>query len=166
MDELKLKDLKEESLETTAVLVCFVAALVEEVGEMMGSARRIAHVTGRGVSDECYEALNTVGELLEIENKDDIIKASAEAHRTVTVQEGGPYDHYMDMLSSCVSALRFGLVTPCSSRHAAAAADHIWKQKYGITLFDKHSNGWGKRWAKSKFYESFGKLIKKESVQQ
>lgn len=66
-------------------------------------------------------------------------------------EETYPTDHLIDMLSGCASAIRFGLETPCRSRHAAGAAAHIWEQRYGIRLQDELSSAWRKDWSRTQF---------------
>lgn len=63
--------------------------------------------------------------------------------------DDGPCDHLLDMLSSCASAIRFGLEKPCTSRYAAAAANHIWSHLYGVHLFDQFTDEWQKDWARA-----------------
>lgn len=57
------------------------------------------------------------------------------------------------------SAIRFGLETPCRSRHAAHAAQHVWQQIYGISLFDSHTPGWQREWARSKMIAALTALV-------
>lgn len=61
-------------------------------------------------------------------------------------EEKYPTDHLIDMISSCASAIRFAFDSPCQSRHAAAAAYHVWKHRYGVTLFDRFTGEWQKDW--------------------
>jgi hypothetical protein len=60
-------------------------------------------------------------------------------------------DRPVEMLSACASAVRFGLEAPCRSRHAADAAQQVWTVKYGVTLSDDQSPGWGDQWARRLF---------------
>ena len=143
--------------ETVEVLIAFVGSLVGEIDDMIGLERHLEKVTGKETSDEAVKSLERVKNLLAVKGRrDELIKAAAKAHIVTYVPDEGDCDHYVDMLSSCVSAIRFGLEIPCRSRHAASAANHIWKRKYGIRLFDRHSNDWGKQWAKMKFNEAIG----------
>jgi len=153
---MKNKDQGPVEGESVAIFVVFVSVLVGEIEVMIETEKMISHVTNKDVSDEAIKALECVKNLLSISDRDELINASAEAHNVTYVPDEGSCDHYIDMLSSCVSAIRFGLALPCRSRHAAEAADHVWKQRYGLTLFDKHSNKWGKQWARAKFYEALG----------
>lgn len=68
--------------------------------------------------------------------------------RELNPEDAYPTDHLIDMLSGCASAIRFGLETPCRSRHAAGAADHIWGQRYGVRLFDEYTSNWRNDWAR------------------
>ena len=145
-----------DKMEGTAVLVSFVAVLVDEIDCMIGIEKQIYHLTGKDVPDDTVIALDSVKSLLLIKDREKLIKACENAHRVTYVPDDGPCNHYIDMLSSCVSAIRFGLEMPCHSRHAAEAANHVWKHQYGVTQFDKHSNSWERQWARDKFYEALG----------
>jgi hypothetical protein len=147
-----------EKMESVDVLVAFVSVLVDEIDGMMGISRQIQHLTDEKVSVGAEEALKCVKDLLLVKGRKDLIKASESAHRVTYVSDDGPCDHNIDMLSSCVSAIRFGLEIPSMSRHAAEAANHIWKFRYGVSLFDRHSSGWSKEWSRSKFYEALGSI--------
>lgn len=144
------------NMESTSILVTFISVLVDEIDCMVLMDHHIADLTGKEVPNETYGAIEIVRKLLTISDRVLLIEGASRAHDTVTVHDEGPCNHYVDMLSSCVSAIRFGLEAPCRSRHAAEAASHVWKQKYGITLFDKHSPAWGRQWACVKFYEALG----------
>lgn len=142
-------------MESTPVLVAFVAALVGEVDFMIQHKKNLAPFTGEEVpTEDTYAALECVKSILPLTDREELIKAAGKAHDTVRVPDEGPCNHHIDMLSLCTSAIRFGLEQPCWSRHAAEAAHHVWKHRYGITLFDGHSNGWGKQWAKAKFLDA------------
>ena len=95
--------------------------------------------------------------MLALKNRQALIDGAAEVHSFIHEVEGsedGPCDHLIDMLSSCVSAIRFGLEKPCHSRHAAAAASHIWKHLYGVSLFDSFTPEWEKDWARAQLQEA------------
>jgi len=152
------------SLETDKVLIEFVSVLVGEIEDMIWTSNQIAHLTDNPVSKDASNALKAVQEILCLSSAYDIVGACVVAHSGMCyIDDEGPCDHYIGMLSSCVSALRFGLEKerPFSSRHAAAAADHVWKRRYGVSLFDKHSNKWGKDWAADKFHEAMANLVDK-----
>ena len=40
---------------------------------------------------------------------------------------------------------------PCHSRHAAEAASHIWRLKYGVGLHDSLTPSWEHEWARVMF---------------
>jgi hypothetical protein len=73
-------------------------------------------------------------------------------------EDAYPTNHTIDMLSSCASAIRFGLEKPCRSRHAADAAGHIWKQRYGLRLFDSFTPAWQKDWTRVQLQEAILRL--------
>ena len=92
---------------------------------------------------------------------DDLISKAAAVHdfvHTTGNDEAYPCDHLVDMLSSCASAIRFGLEVPCRSRHAAEAANHIWKRVYGISLFDSFTSNWCHDWTRAKLTEALIQL--------
>lgn len=146
-------------MENIPVLVAFVGVLVEEIEVMARTVNRVAHLTGESVPTETEEAFGLVKNMLNVSEREQLIESASKVHNTVYVDDEGPCNHYIDMLSSCISAIQFGLERPCRSRHAAAAANHIWSRKYGITLFDNHSNAWGKQWTKEKFYEALAVTV-------
>ncbi|MBL3600660.1 MAG: hypothetical protein JMN25_12465 [gamma proteobacterium endosymbiont of Lamellibrachia anaximandri] len=145
-----------KNMESISILIAFTSVLVSEIEGMVRSAKTIAHLTGEEVLDETEETIDIVKSVLIHSDREELIEAASKAHLNVTVPDEGPCNHYIDMLSSCVSAIRFGLEQPCRSRHAADAADHIWKRKYGISLFDRHTSTWRKQWTRDKFYEALG----------
>ena len=152
-----------DNMESIPVLKAFISVLVCEISDMVQTANTITRLTEQYVPSGTDKAINMVRNLLVLSHRSDLITAAANAHESpvLFVPDEGPCNHYVDMLSSCVSAIRFGLEQPCRSRHAAAAAHHIWKHRYGITLFDNHSHDWGRQWAKAKFYEALGVAVKK-----
>ena len=143
-------------MERINVLTAFVKELLNEIDGMARSDKAISHLTGVEVSDEVGRAIKAVKIMLTYSDRAKLIEVAGEAHSLTHQPDEGPCDHYLDMLSSCISAIRFGLEQPCRSRHAAEAANHVWTRKYGITLFDKHSNGWGKSWARVKLTDALG----------
>ena len=148
-----------KEMESAGVLGAFVSVIVGEIDEMVAIDQHLTKFGGDVVSTEAVNALEAVKKLLIFStDREQLIKRADKAHMLTYVPDEGPCDHYIDMLSSCVSAIRFGLEAPCRSRHAAEAANHVWRYRYGITLLDRHSNGWGKKWARSKFYEALGNL--------
>lgn len=142
-----------ERMETLEMLVAFVSVLVHEISNERWTQSELAKVAGTDApSKDSEEVLRCVQEMLLITNREDIIAKSAEIHTFIhTVAPDGMYpcDHLIDMLSSCVSAIRFGLESPCRSRHAADAAGHVWKQLYGVSRFDSHTPNWKKDWSRA-----------------
>lgn len=141
-----------KDLERTDLFVAFVRVLVGHVERQRWLAEQIApfSTNKNGPSPESAEALRLVREMLASNDPDSLIEKAAACHNyihTVAPDDMYPCDHIIDQLSSCVSAIRFGLEKPCRSRHAAEAASHVWKCTYGITLFDEHSGAWEDEWA-------------------
>lgn len=143
------------SYESPSVLISYISVLIDEIKDMYFIDKMLEKVGGKPPSSDSKKMLSQAEILLKINDVSQLISACREIHNTFTAN-----CPYTDMLYSCVSALRFGLEVPCHSRHAASATGHIWKKKYGITLFDKNSNRWEKDWGKVKFYEALSKLIK------
>ena len=143
----------DRQMETPNLLIAFVSMLVVEVGKIYDWQKHIAEipgVTSKPPSDDAGEVLSRTCEMLNELGRDALILHAAEVHAFIHQVEGpedGPCDHLIDMLSSCVSAIRFGLEEPCHSRHAAAAASHIWRKKYGVTLEDDCTPAWQQDWA-------------------
>lgn len=157
----------DKSLERIDVFVSFVCVLVREVSDMIAWRS----VISRGFSQdgfgtiEAMKPLKAVKELVEVSfnlSADKREKLCAELHNGILDQpDDGPCNRFIEMLSSCVSALRFGLEIPCHSRHAADAANTIWKHKYGVQLFDEHTSKWENQWAYSKLQEAIISLMVK-----
>lgn len=141
-------------METTGIYVSFVSVLVSHVADIRGWQDRIATIPGviaDAPSNDSAEALRRTEEMLGALGREALIRQAAEVHGFIHAVEGsedGPCDHLIDMLSSCVSAIRFGLEVPCRSRHAAEAAGHIWRLKYGVKLEDDCTPAWKKDWAR------------------
>lgn len=152
-----------KNMETTQVLTAFVSVLVCEIESMVQSEKHIAHLTGKEVPVETDNAIECVKKLLTIKGREELIDEATICHNNeLWMPDEGPCNHYIDMLSSCVSAIRFGLEEPCRSRHAASASNHVWKHRYGVSLFDRYTSSWGNQWASSKFYEALGQALPKE----
>lgn len=145
----------DKRLEQERYLVAFVTALVSEICTMRGFEEQLSTVTLQGPpSNDSALVLERVYEML---LSGDLKAASAAVHDfidTVHSDEAYPTDHLIDMLSSCVSAIRFGLEVPCRSRHAANAAQHVWRRLYGCSRSDRHSSKWEYEWARSKLLEA------------
>lgn len=141
-------------LERSEVLVAFVGQLVGEVASIRDVQASVAELTLKSPSDGSAEALALAQAML-LAPSDQERRAAAEVvhdacHR-LNPEDAYPTDHLIDMLSSCASGIRFGLDERdlgISSRHAAAAAQHVWKQKYGVSLFDGNTPAWEKEWAR------------------
>ena len=133
--------------ERPEVLVAFVKVLVGHIRDMRGWQTRIAPLTKVPPSKASGDILERVEAVLCHTDLDVMTELAREAHRHPIFRDDHHSDHLSDMLGSCLSAIQFGLEQPCQSRHAAEAADHIWKIKYGVSLFDKFTNGWSKDWA-------------------
>jgi hypothetical protein len=139
-------------LEREDLLVEFVRGLVAEITEDRELAERIAHLTGKPPSKGSLAVLAVTGEMLAAKSARDLIGWAALVHESChhhNPEDAYPTDHLIDMLSSCASAIRFGLEKPCHSRHAAEAANHVWKRLCGVTRFDSHTPAWSKAWARS-----------------
>lgn len=144
-------------MERADILVAFVAELVAVVRHSRETTQIIAKVTGVPPSEDSGAVLTLCEAMLGAGSPPAIIKAASAVHEAcsrLNPEEAYPTDHLIDMLSSCASALRFGLEKPCQSRHAADAADHVWSQTYGVSLFDKYTPEWSNSWARSKLQEA------------
>lgn len=138
----------DKRMETPAMLVAFVRVLVQHVSQMREMEGRLTKFTGKTPSPDSADALSRVQEMLD-GPLELMIPTCASLHdlcHKLNPEDAYPTDHLIDMLSSCVSAIRFGLGIPCHSRHAASAAQHIWKHLYGVHLFDSFTPAWEKDW--------------------
>lgn len=137
-------------METQTVLIAFVRELVATVAEDRDLRVRIAEmVISPAPSEASGVVLDAAVKML---TSDEPIGAAAELHdlaHELNPEDAYPTDHVIDMLSSCASAIRFGLESPCQSRHAAEAAHHVWRQHYGVSLEDSHTPHWWHDWARS-----------------
>lgn len=141
----------DKALERPEVLVAFARILFGHVNDMV--AWRIA--ISRGFKEagfdtgEAMPALKAVHEMLWSNDIDAIPDKCAKLHTEILSQpDDGPCNHIIDMLSSVVSSVRFGLEIPRLSRHAASAAQHVWSHKYGVPLFDGCTSAWENDWAR------------------
>lgn len=142
----------ERGMETPAMLVAFTRVLVGEVEEMREWMGHTTKLTGKAPSVESGNVLARVKTMLDAPDTKALLISAAAAHdyiHSVHSDEDYPTDHFIDMLSSCVSAVRFGLEMPCHSRHAASAAQHIWRLRYGVTLHDSFNSAWENDWARA-----------------
>lgn len=140
----------DRSMEVVPIFVAFVRQLVGAIDHDRAMQASIASVTGSAPSDESAEALRLAEEMLAADEPKELIARAAVLHDFdhSNNPEDGPCDHLIDMLGSCASAIRFGLEKPCHSRHAASAAQHIWRRRYGIRLEDSITPHWSKHWAR------------------
>lgn len=147
-------------MESPRILVAFVARLVAEIASERGLADAISHVTGKPPSEKSAEALRLARDMVAASDPGELIGRAALVHDFdhANNPEGGPCDHLIDMLSSCASAIRFGLEVPCRSRHAAAAANHIWRILYGIKRQDSITPHWSKHWARIQLQNAISDL--------
>ena len=163
-DEIKF-DFQPE-MESSDLLVSFVAVLVDEIRCMRDTKNILAEVTGVAASEGSGEVLALADEMLEqfttvaLTDAARIAAAAAVHHkcREVNPEDQYPTDHLVNMLSGCASAVRFGLEKPCRSRHAAEAASHVWAQKYGVNLFDSFTPNWERDWARAKMMDALKRL--------
>lgn len=148
----------DKRLETTEMLVSFVSVLVGQIARMRDIREQIADLTiDGGPSADSGKVLKRVLHMLTTNNPSLLIKRAESIHRLihrVAPDDAYPCDHLIDMLSSCVSAIRFGLEKPCQSRHAANAAQHVWKHLYGISLFDGFTPNWEKEWIRAQLQDA------------
>ncbi len=159
-------------LETQPIFVSFVTVLVSQIADIRGMQARIAEIPGIVAashpmpSDDSGEVLRRVQNLCSLgalaQTKQTMIDGAAEVHsfiHEVAPDNAYPCDHLIDMLSSCVSAIRFGLEVPCHSRHAAEAASHIWRKRYGLTLEDEFTWAWAKDWTRAQMQDAISRLV-------
>jgi len=124
---------------------------VADMRRMQESLTKITGFIGKPPSDNSGIVLRRVEEMLAA-NPTVIVSLCPDLHHLcneMNPEDAYPTDHLIDMLSSCVSAIRFGLEKPCHSRHAASAAQHIWKHVYGVSLFDSFTPNWEKDWIRA-----------------
>jgi hypothetical protein len=146
----------DKRIETADMLVAFVAELVGHIAQRHEIAKRIADMCATKPSELADEGLRLARHMLEAKDRETLVQRAAELHEyshRVNPDEG-PCDHYIDMLSSCASAIRFGLEVPCRSRHAAAAAGHVWDKTYGIQQFDEFTSNWKNDWARAQLEQA------------
>lgn len=153
-------------LEREDVFVAFVAELVAEVSERVRLAERIAPHFGKRPSESAVRAVNLAKTMVSfapgLSTKARLSLAesmSIYALARETNPDDGPCDHDVAMLASCASAIRFGLESPCHSRHAAEAASHVWKHVYGVSRFDSSTPEWSRSWAREKLTSALIRLL-------
>lgn len=142
----------QSGMETPAMLRAFVCVLVDDINQMLCLGQFMARHGAAAPSAEAEDTFTRVRAMLEHTDPAELVLTAANVHDVIYIvnpDEKYPTDHLIDMLSGCVSAVRFGLEMPCHSRHAAAAAKHIWKKMYGVALHDRLSNEWSNDYARS-----------------
>lgn len=156
-------------METLPIFVGFVRVLTDKALEDFEASEQIKTIIGLDYSgkpmQEPDDATPQVRELVDAMFRSahpiDMIERAARVHelaRELNPEDAYPTNHYIDMLSSCASAIRFGLETPCRSRHAAEAAGHIWRRRYRIGLEDGSTEAWQKDWARQQLDEALLRL--------
>lgn len=152
-------------LERPEVLVAFVRELIAEVAEQRRTAEQIAAYTAKSPSEGSASVLLLAEGMLSVDSVRAWIGGAEMVHdacHRLNPEEACPTDHLIDMLSSCASAIRFGLEDRglgFSSRHAASAAQHVWRQIYGVSRFDSETPAWENEWARGKLLRAIISLI-------
>lgn len=156
-------------LEQPAVLIAFVRELLSEIEDRREMAVHVVRMGGKAPSEASARVLESARLMVAADTPALAILIAENVHdlaNEFNPDDAYPTDHLIDMVSSCASAIRFGLESPCHSRHAAAAAQHVWKQVYGVSRFDSHTPAWEKEWARSKLLSAVVSLIPPTPPQQ
>lgn len=156
-------------LEREDVFVAFVGELVEEVAQRLELSARLVGVAGNGPTDAALRALDLARSMVSRDLGLDVparTKLATALHDLSheTNPEDGPCGHDVDMLASCASAIRFGLERPCHSRHAAAAAQHVWQHVYVVSRFDSNTPEWERSWARGKLTSALISLLPADAM--
>jgi len=153
----------DKRLERVDVFRAFVGELVDEISHRRDMQTTVhERLGGKAPSEDSAHVLELTRAMLAFDKPRGMMTAAGLVHEAchrLNPDDAYPTDHLIDMLSGCASAIRFGLEVPCRSRHAADAADHVWKQVYGVSLFDSHSPAWGKSWACAKLQSAIISLL-------
>lgn len=154
-------------LERPEVLIAFVAELLSEVQHHHDMAVSIADYTGKVPPESSSLALGLAWVMVRASLRE-ILASAAAVHdlaHELNPDEAYPTNHTIDMVSSCASAIRFGLEEKAwSSRHAAAASNHVWKRVYGVSRFDRNTPAWQHEWARSKLLSAIVSLLPTEAT--
>lgn len=144
----------DKRMETPDMLIAFTRVLVERIEQLFAIKDVLSGIGGLPVSRDAKEVLRLVRVMLEAKNE--WIEKAADVHEMChqVNPDEGPCDHLIEMLSSCASSIRFGLEKPCKSRHAASAAQYVWKHIYGIRQFDSFTPAWEKEWIRAQLQEA------------
>lgn len=142
----------DKRLERPEMLLAFVAALVSEVGWMMELTDKISNITGKETSHPSAAALPIAQMMAAARTVEQAEQLAEQVHDISDAAGEEIADRPLEMLSACASAVRFGLENPCRSRHAADAARQVWKNKYGVSLWDRQTPDWQHQWARRVFH--------------
>lgn len=155
-------------LERQDVFVAFVRELVREIEHMRWIQTKVFEKGGQTApSPASATVLGLALTMLEQADQRSLIVAAGAVHdasHELNPDEAYPTDHLIDMLSSCASAIRFGLESPCRSRHAASAAGHVFGKLYGLRMHDSRTPDWEKGWARSKLLSALVSLLPTDGV--
>lgn len=151
----------ERGMERPEVLAAFVGQLVENIEWGRDISEKIGSLTGNPPSEASGRVLDATLEMLKETETVAMIRKAEAVHdlaHELNPECAYPTDHIIDMLSSCASAIRFGLETPCHSRHAASAARHVWQQRYGLRLEDEFTSAWCHDWSRTQMQRAILRL--------
>lgn len=153
-------------LERDDVFLAFIRELVEEVHDAHRMASSISEFTGKPASEAAGPLIDVARSMvatdlgLSPKARENLARHICDrAHEVNPDDPGHSCDHLVDMLSSCAAAVWFGLETPCRSRHAANAAQHVWERVYGVSRFDSQTSDWQKSWARTKLQSAIVSLL-------
>lgn len=133
-------------METVQMLAAFADVLLDVIDGMRSMEVAISRLTGKTPSLASGEALTLAKAMLRNTDRTKIIEDAASVHDFCSRNNPEEADRIIDMVSSCASIVRFGLEVPCHSRHAASAAELVWRTRYGVSLFDQYTGNWCKDW--------------------
>ena len=153
------------NMETKEMLVSFVRVLIDQIEDRFIMQSALSSITGKEPNDNAKKAIEAAKEMLSFAEQNDMVQSAANVHSLcdeLNPENSYPTDHLIDMVSSCASAIRFSFEQPCNSRHAANAADHVWKLRYGISFFDKQTSNWKNDWSRSIFETAMLNLMQME----
>lgn len=150
-------------LEREDLFVAFVRELFAEIDSQRWLLDRVSKVGGKPPSEASGEVLGLARRMFDANLSRTYRRAMAvqvhDACRLHNPDDAYPTDHLIDMISSCASAIRFGLEAPCRSRHAAEAARHVWGQAYGISRFDNETPEWLHSWSRMRLISALVSLL-------
>lgn len=155
----------DQRIERPDVLIAFVRELLAEVQEQHNLSVSVARYTSKKPPEETADALALAWVMVASPLRE-ILSVAAAVHdlsHQLNPDDTYPTNHTIDMISSCASAIRFGLESPCASRHAAEASNHVWKHVYGVSRFDRNTPAWQHEWARSKLHSAIISLLPAEA---